>query len=134
MNEMRAVAGGCHCGAVRFSVSLPADVEAHACNCSICAAAGYIGIIVPAESFELISGEDVLTEYTFNTGVARHRFCSVCGIKSFYHPRSNPDGISINLNCLDWPERSNVAVVDFDGQNWEAHAHALAHLSRPTND
>lgn len=112
--------GGCHCGAVRFEVDAPAEITVHQCNCSICAATGFLHLIVPREDFRLTSGEGVLTEYRFNTGVARHLFCKVCGVKSFYHPRSHPDGISVNLNCLDPGTVRSVTRVPFDGRNWEA--------------
>ena len=123
-------AGGCHCGRVRFEVDAPARIEALECNCSLCAMTGYLHLIVPQRRFRLLRGEDVLTTYTFNTGVARHRFCSVCGIKGFYVPRSNPDGIDVNVRCLDPATIEAVAVAPFDGRNWEAGAAALAHLSR----
>jgi hypothetical protein len=123
-------AGGCHCGAVRFEAQLPAVVEAQSCNCSICEKTGFVHVIVPESRFRLLRGSDALTAYTFNTGVARHLFCSVCGIKSFYRPRSNPDGWSVNARCLDDVEGLDIHVEAFDGQNWEAHADALAHLSQ----
>jgi hypothetical protein len=120
--------GGCHCGAVRFEVELPEVVEAQTCNCSMCAKVGFIHIIVPESRFRLVSGADKITTYTFNTGAAKHTFCSVCGVKSFYRPRSNPDGWSVNARCLD--ELVDIRIEAFDGQNWEAHAGDLAHLSR----
>lgn len=126
-----SVRGGCHCGAVRYEVSVPSRAVAHRCNCSICAAGGFVQIIVPERQFRLLSGEDVLTEYRFNTGVARHLFCSVCGIKSFYRPRSNPDGVSINVNCIDTSPLERLDIEPFDGQNWEANAASLRHLSEP---
>ena len=122
--------GGCHCGAVRFEVRLPAKVVAQACNCSICAKTGFVHIIVPESRFRLNQGGDRLTTYMFNTGVARHLFCSACGVKSFYRPRSNPDGWSINANCLDGADSLDIEIEAFDGQNWEANAPALADLSR----
>lgn len=123
--------GGCHCGAVRFEVEAPDVIEADRCNCSICRKSGFLHLIVPLGRFQLIQGESALTTYTFNTGVARHTFCRTCGIKPFYSPRSNPDGIDINVNCLD-VEPSTVQVSEFDGRNWEQHAHELAHKSRQT--
>ena len=123
--------GGCHCGAVRFAVEAPESVEVERCNCSICAKSGFLHLIVPRSRFELLSGEGELTTYTFNTGVAEHYFCRHCGIKPFYKPRSNPDGMDVNLNCLDHPPPS-VTIVEFDGQNWEANAGALAPKSRET--
>ncbi|HWA60428.1 MAG TPA: GFA family protein [Caulobacteraceae bacterium] len=122
--------GGCHCGAVRFEAQLAKAVEAQACNCSICAMTGFIHVIVPESRFRLVQGADALTAYTFNTGVARHLFCKTCGIKSFYRPRSNPDGWSVNARCLDDTSGLALTVEEFDGRNWEQHADTLAHLSK----
>ena len=122
--------GGCHCGAVRFEAKLPAKVRAQSCNCSICAMTGFVHLIVPESRFRLTEGSDSLTTYTFNTGVARHLFCAKCGVKSFYRPRSNPDGWSVNARCLDGADGLDIEIEAFDGQNWEANAAALAHLSR----
>ena len=122
-------AGSCHCGAVRFEVEAPEDIEAERCNCSICRMSGFLHLILPRSRFRLISGEDGLTTYTFNTGVARHTFCRTCGIKPFYTPRSNPDGVDVNVHCLE-PSPRSVTIVEFDGQNWELNAHRLAEKSR----
>ncbi len=122
--------GGCHCGAVQFEVSLPAQVEAHDCNCSICAKTGFIHVIVPQGDFRLVCGDDAVSRYSFNTGVAEHIFCRVCGIKSFYRPRSNPDGWSINARCLE--QAPDMTLTPFDGRNWERNGQALAHLSKET--
>jgi hypothetical protein len=122
--------GGCHCRRVRFEVDAPADLVVQDCNCSLCAMTGFLHLIVPASRFRLLSGADVLTEYTFNTGVARHRFCRVCGIKSFYIPRSNPDGVDVNVRCLDEGTVTSLTVEPFDGANWERHGASLAGLSR----
>lgn len=111
--------GGCHCGRVRFEVRAAADVTVSVCNCSVCYQSGFRGLIVPKEQFTLLSGEDSLTTYTFNTGVAQHMFCRHCGIKSFYHPRSHPDGVSVSLNCLEPGTMSSVTLRPFNGQEWE---------------
>ncbi len=122
--------GGCHCGAVRFEAEIEPGAEAQACNCSMCAKLGFIHLIVPESRFRLLQGEDNLTLYTFNTGVAQHYFCATCGVKSFYRPRSNPDGWSVNLRCLDEPEAVGARITSFDGRDWESHAHELLHLSQ----
>ena len=122
--------GGCHCGAVRFEAKLPDKAVAQACNCSICAMTGFVHLIVPEQRFRLVQGSSDLTIYTFNTGVARHLFCAKCGVKSFYRPRSNPDGWSVNARCLDEADGLDIEIEAFDGQNWEANAPALADLSR----
>jgi len=124
--------GGCHCGRVRFEVEAPAIIDAQLCNCSICSMTAYLHLIVPKSRFRLLQGEVDLTTYTFNTRVAQHRFCRVCGIKSFYVPRSNPDGISVNVRCLDPATIELVRVTAFDGRDWEAHGDELAHLSIET--
>ena len=121
--------GGCHCGAVRFEVDAPARLVVHDCNCSICSMSGYQHLIVPRSRFRLLAGADTLTEYTFNTGVARHLFCRRCGIKSFYVPRSNPDGFSVNARCLEAGTIAALAVEPFDGRHWEDSAGVLHHLS-----
>lgn len=129
---MRWRQGGCHCGAVRFEVETPGVIEVEDCNCSMCARTGFLHIIVPKSCFRLLQGQDKLTSYTFNTGVAQHLFCGVCGVKSFYVPRSNPDGYSVNLRCLDDPRGfDEVRIVNFDGRgDWEGQAQALAYKSK----
>ena len=123
-------AGGCHCGAVRFEVEVPDRPEAEDCNCSICRMSGFLHLIVPAVAFRLLQGEAALSLYTFNTGVARHYFCRTCGIKPFYIPRSNPDGVDVNVRCLDeTPDK--LRIVPFNGRDWDAHAHTLVHKSIP---
>lgn len=126
---MTTIHGGCHCGAVRYRAEVLEPISAKRCNCSICAACGFVHVIVPARDFTLLSEPDAISEYRFNTGVARHLFCKHCGIKPYYVPRSNPDGYSLNLNCIDERDKLDVTICDFDGQNWEANAGSLKHLS-----
>ena len=117
--------GGCHCGKVRFEVTAPKELKVTECNCSICRMSGYLLLIVKKDQFRLLQGTDILTTYTFNTGTAQHLFCSACGVKSFYVPRSHPDGYSINARCLDAGTISNMVITSFDGQNWEANIEGL---------
>ena len=130
MSEFEKHQGRCHCSAVQFEVETTHDVVVDECNCSICAKTGFLHLIVPASRFRILSGEDQLTVYTFNTGVAKHLFCKICGVKPFYVPRSNPDGWSVNFRCLNRAEFGSVEIRPFDGQNWEANADALAGLSK----
>ncbi|NKB35161.1 MAG: GFA family protein [Pseudomonadales bacterium] len=123
--------GSCHCGEVTFEVEAEEDAEIENCNCSICAMSGYLHLIVPKNNFKLLTGESNLSTYTFNSGVAQHYFCKTCGIKPFYIPRSNPDGVDVNINCIDEPP-AKMRIVDFDGRNWEQNAHTLAHKSKPS--
>ncbi len=117
--------GGCHCGRVRFEVDAPARLEVLECNCSMCAKTAYLHLIVAKSQFRLVTGGDALTTYRFNTGAAQHLFCSACGIKSFYVPRSHPGGYSVNARCLDDVAVSALAVTPFDGRDWERAAAAL---------
>lgn len=121
----------CHCGKIQIEVEAPADLEIQDCNCSMCTRTGFLHLIVPASQFRLLQGRDDLTCYTFNTGVAKHYFCKHCGCKPFYVPRSNPDGFSVNLRCIDRSTVNSVNITPFDGQNWEQHGGSLAHLSQP---
>jgi hypothetical protein len=111
--------GGCHCGRVRYEVIAPAILEVSDCNCSICTKSGYLHLTVPKSRFKLLQGSEVLTNYQFNTGTATHLFCSVCGIKSFYVPRSHPDGFSVNARCLDDGTVENLVVTVINGREWE---------------
>lgn len=123
--------GGCHCRRVRFEVDAPASPEVLECNCSICTMSGYLHLIVPASRFRLLAGAGELTEYTFNTGAAKHRFCRHCGIKSFYVPRSHPHGFSVNARCLDPGTIAWFHVTPFDDADRDAATAALAHLADP---
>jgi len=121
---MVEVSGGCHCKAVRFTARLPAGpVPALDCNCSICAMTGFLHIIVPHSDFTLKSGADALASYRFGSGTAEHLFCSRCGVKSYYQPRSHPEAWSVNAHCLDAP--IDLAVEQFDGRDWEQARAAL---------
>jgi hypothetical protein len=111
--------GGCHCGRVRFEVIAPRVLNVSDCNCSICSKSGYLHLIVPKPRFRLLSGADALTTYEFNTRTAKHLFCAVCGIKSFYVPRSHPDGHSVNARCLDEGTVERMNIAQTDGKNWE---------------
>ena len=122
--------GGCHCGAVAFEVEAPAKIVASDCNCSICRMSGYLHLIVPRSRFHLLQGADELTEYKFNTGTARHLFCGRCGVKSFYVPRSNPDGYSVNVRCLDPATIEHVEVQLFDDNDREASDAKIWGLSK----
>lgn len=112
-------AGGCHCGRVRFEVQAPAELRVSECDCSICSKSGYLHLIVPAERFKLLQGREALSTYSFNTQVAKHYFCATCGIKSFYVPRSHPDGISVNARCIDSATVASMTVTPYNGKEWE---------------
>ena len=119
------VKGGCHCRAVRYEAEVPERVEILDCNCSICAMTGFRHLIVPHGDFALLSGAEALTSYRFGTGAAEHLFCSICGVKSFYQPRSHPGAWSLNFNALDAASGLEVAERAFDGRNWEEAAASL---------
>ena len=112
------VSGGCQCGKVRFTATIPAEVELLQCNCSICSRSGYLHLFVPHADFDLERGEDNLTSYRFGSGEADHLFCNHCGVKSFYQPRSHPHCWSVHFECLDDGPKPLHSVVTFDGRNW----------------
>jgi hypothetical protein len=112
--------GGCHCGFVHFAVQAHPRA-ALVCNCSICTMKGYVHWVVPRSRFRLISPEEesALPVYRFGTRVAAHYFCPVCGVSSFYVPRSDPDRIDVNLRCVSGIDLEALPVEQFDGQHWE---------------
>jgi len=111
--------GGCHCGRIVFEAQGTLDAVTQ-CNCSICAKKAYLHWIIPRETFRLLTPSEHLATYSFNTGVAKHHFCPVCGVAPFYIPRSDPDKIDVNARCIDGVDLSKVKIVYFDGRNWEA--------------
>ena len=123
------VGGGSHCGAIRFEAEIAPPVELLDCNCSACSVTGFHHLIVPHSQFELTSEEGSLTSYRFGTGQAEHLFCRICGVKSFYQPRSHPDCWSVNFHCLDDVSSIECTVATFDGRDWE-RAHASLHGER----
>ena len=127
-------AGGCHCGCVRIEALAPPDLDLLNCNCSMCRRSGFLHLIVTKERFRLVSGNDDLVEYRFGTGTARHLFCRHCGVKSFYVPRSHPDGYSVNARCLDPVTITSMNVRPFDGRDWEAARTELSALERNGQD
>lgn len=117
--------GGCHCGRVTFEVEASSDIRAFECNCSICSKSGYLHLIVSAPQFRLLSGAENLSSYRFNTEAADHLFCRTCGVKSFYVPRSHPEGYSVNVRCLDKALVKSIEISPFNGANWEQHVEEL---------
>jgi hypothetical protein len=122
---MNSYQGGCHCGRVRFRVRTDFSRVAE-CNCSICKRKGALHQRVAPADFELLSGADALTLYQFGTRTAKHYFCSTCGVFPFGNPRTMPALMVVNVRCLDdfAQLRDGLAIVPFDGRNWEQAAAA----------
>ena len=118
MSETRTYTGGCHCGQVRYEVTAKLE-GAMTCNCSICSKTGTMLTFVPATQFQLLRGEDVLTDYQFGKKHIHHLFCSRCGIRSFARGRG-PDGAemaAVNVRCLDDVDLSAIPVKQHDGRS-----------------
>ncbi|XP_043692479.1 centromere protein V isoform X2 [Telopea speciosissima] len=129
--------GGCHCKQVRWQVQAPKSVVAWKCNCSDCDMRGNIHFIVPATCFELLGeSKESLTTYTFGTHMAKHTFCKVCGITSFYIPRSNPDGIAVTVRCVEPGTLDHIEIRHFDGRNWgrSYNNSSISSFSKVEND
>lgn len=124
MSELITYSGGCHCGAVRFKVKIR-EYLVYDCNCSICRKKGFLHLSVDPADFTLLQGEEDLSTYTFNTRKAKHTFCSVCGIHSFYRSRSHPENINVNIRCLDENILNKFTIKPFDGVNWEENVHKI---------
>ncbi|XP_005093916.1 centromere protein V [Aplysia californica] len=112
--------GGCHCGAVRFRIKAPAEVTVYDCNCSVCTKKQNFHFMVHKSNFELLQGAENITTYRFGTKVAQHTFCKICGVQSFYTPRSNPDCHGVAPHCLDPGTMKSTTVEKFGGDDWEA--------------
>ncbi|WP_230206882.1 GFA family protein [Novosphingobium sp. Gsoil 351] len=110
---------------MRFAIAAPPPVALLDCNCSICTRTGYLHWIVAEADFELERGAEVQVSYRFGTATAEHLFCGICGVKSFYRPRSHPGSWSVNWRCVDHVHSLAPAIEPFDGLNWEAARDSL---------
>lgn len=109
----------CHCGSVRLDVFAPLPARVHDCNCSICTLKGYLHWFVPRDDVRIEAADGALATYTFNTGQAKHHFCTRCGVAPFYVARSHPDSIDVNVRCVEGIDLGALEIVPFDGRNWE---------------
>jgi len=117
--------GSCHCNQIQFEVIGEKNIKVLDCSCSICSILNYKHYIVDKSQFKLLKGKKYLSTYTFNTNVAKHLFCKNCGIKSFYIPRSHPDSISVNLNCIHSKTINKVKIIKFDGKHWNKNINKI---------
>jgi hypothetical protein len=118
---MGAWEGSCHCGAVRFRVE--AEIaELTRCDCSLCRRKSATMAQVPEAALTLLSGEEALSLYQWNTGVARHYFCRHCGIYTFHRKRSAPDAYGINMGCLEDFEAADYPLRLADGRTMTVRA------------
>lgn len=117
-NEPLTLDGSCHCGAVKFTATLPFGFSsARRCTCSICRMRGAIAVTSTGEHFRITEGEEKLATYRFNTKTAEHHFCTTCGIYTHHKRRSSPDQLGVNVACLEGVSPFDFAeVVVFDGQ------------------
>ena len=113
---MNTYNGSCHCGTVKFQIE--ADIqELTTCNCSICSRKNMLIVTVHKDQMKILAGEDALTTYTFGTHAAKHYFCKVCGIHTFYSKRIDPDLFGVNANCLEAIDLKDIPVRATDGKS-----------------
>ena len=115
--ETKTYEGSCHCGAVRFAVTMAPPAKAYACNCSLCSRTGWLLTFVPAGDFRLVSGEESLTDYQFHKKALHHTFCRTCGVRAFSNGNGK-DGapvMAVNLRCVAGLEATALPVQAFDG-------------------
>lgn len=109
----------CHCGAVEAEININGDFEKMMrCNCSICKRKGAIMSMVKNEDFKIIKGRDKLKLYQFHSKLAKHFFCTICGMYTHHNPRINPSLTGFNLGCIDEVDVYNLKNVTIaDGKN-----------------
>ena len=121
--ELRPVhEASCHCGAVKFEVSLPNGlVDLERCNCSMCRRRGAMMASVPLDGLKITEGEEFLGLYQFNTKTAKHYFCSKCGIYTHHQERLNPEQYAFSVGCLEGVDPFELEQVPvYDGDNHPA--------------
>jgi hypothetical protein len=121
-SEPVTIEGACHCGAVRFTVTLTEGfASARRCTCSLCRMRGAVAVTSTPEAFTLTHGAEQIATYRFNTGTAEHHFCRICGTYTHHKRRSNPNQLGVNVACLDNVSPFDFAeVVVYDGERHPA--------------
>ncbi len=127
MDAVTAHAGSCHCGAVTFRIA-GEITDVYRCDCSLCRMKNALMTSVHEDSFQLLTGADVLSEYNWNTGIARHFFCSKCGIYPFHRKRTMPDHYGVNVNCLAGFDASALTVRQAEGKGMTVNPEAARDL------
>ncbi len=118
---MTKVQGSCHCGAVRYEVE-PVFTEITQCDCSLCLKKNALMTAVPKEALTLLTDWNEMTEYNWNTRIARHFFCRTCGIYTFHQKRSAPDHYGINIRTLEGVDWTGVPVRQASGSGMSVEA------------
>lgn len=118
------MSGACHCGTVRFRVRLTDGLRtARRCTCSLCRMRGAVAVTAATDALTVVEGEGALSLYQFNTGAAKHWFCSRCGIYTHHQRRSNPDEYGVNVACLEGVSPFDFEVVPvMDGERHPSDA------------
>jgi hypothetical protein len=117
MSETTTYEGSCHCGAVRFTVTMAPPTKAYACNCSMCRRAGWLIAFLPADKATIVAGERELTDYQFGKKHIHHLFCRTCGVRAFSRGKDKNDNptMAVNLRCLAGLDPTTLPVETFDG-------------------
>ena len=115
----KTYAGGCQCGRVRYEATVDLEKPVISCNCSMCGRSGTLLTFIPRAQFELLSGDDALTDYQFNNHIIHHKFCGTCGIKSFAlgKGKDGAETVAVNARCLDDVDVEALKITKFDGRS-----------------
>ena len=120
MSDVKTYFGSCHCGAVRYQVTMAPPQKAAACNCSICSRTGWLLAFVPGENFTLLAGQGELSDYQFGKKHSHHPFCRACGVRAFSRgtDRHGKPTVAVNLRCLSDFDVTTLPVQIFDGASY----------------
>lgn len=113
--QRTAFRGACHCSAVTFEIASD-FAELTTCNCSICRKKNALMVKVPEADMRILTGEEMLSTYTFHTHTAQHYFCKQCGIYPFHRKRVTPDFFGVNVHCLDGFDPAGIPVRETNGK------------------
>jgi hypothetical protein len=118
MSEAKSYSGSCHCGNVTYNVSLDLG-QVMTCNCSMCGRTGAIMAFTPKDSFTLLSGDDKLSDYQFNTKKIHHLFCENCGVRSFARgvDRKGNEMMMVNVRCLEGVDLASLKITEHNGRD-----------------
>ena len=113
---MKTYEGSCHCGAVKYEVTMDAPEKAFAGNCSICMRSGWLLSFVPAAQFKAIAGEETMRDYQFGKKTIHHLFCPTCGVRTFSRGVSSKGDqtVAVNLRTIHGLDPTKLPSETFD--------------------
>ena len=122
--------GGCLCGAIRYTVSVPIT-ELRMCHCRDCqkstGTGGSVNAMIKSAELKITKGTPKRYTLTADSGRTLHRFfCGDCGSPLFSRRELTPENSSLRIGTLDAEHASGMKIT---AHIWTASARSWSHIA-----